>query len=176
MPQPGAAGVHPPDRTPRRDSSRAPALRAFDPEGEIRVTDNRAATRAAMAEQFAQRFGVDDVGPSADALADRFGFRYEPSGTDPALPVGRRTITITGHGAGRSIPPAPRTIRPGGGGGDGGGAGSWRAGGRYRQPAGVRADRIALCAVALALILAFVAATSAHATVTVTVLHGLGLH
>jgi hypothetical protein len=166
MPQPGAAGFHSPDRTPRRDSSWPPAIGAFDPDGEIAVTDNRAATRAAVAEQFALRFGVEEVGPSADALADRFGFRYESSQTDPALPSGRRTVTITGHGASRSIPPAPRTIRAGGG------AGSRRGRGRRREPVALRADCIALCAVALALVLAFVAATSAHATV----LHGLALH
>jgi hypothetical protein len=159
MPQPGAAGFHPPDRIPRRSSTWPPAITAFDPDGEIVVTDSRAATRAAVAEQFAQRFGVDEVGPSADALADRFGFRYEPSGADPALPAGRRTVTITGHGASRSIPLAPRTIRVGGG------PGSWRAMGRHREPAVLRADRIALCAVALALVLAFVAASSAHAAV-----------
>ena len=166
MPQPGAAGFRPPDRTPRHGSSRPPAISAFDPDGEIVVTDSRAATRAAVAEQFAQRFGVDEVGPSAEALADRFGFRYEPSGTDSALPVGRRTVTITGHGASRSTPPAPRTIRAGGN------PGSWRATGRHHEPAVLRADRIALCAVALALVLAVVAATSAHAAA----LPALALH
>jgi hypothetical protein len=166
MPQPGAAGFHPPDRIPRTSSSWPPAITVFDPDGEIEVTDSRAATRAAVAEQFARRFGVDEVGPSADALADRFGFRYESSQTDPALPAGRRTVTITGHGASRAIPPAPRTIRPGGG------PGSWRPAGRHRGPAVLRADRIALCAVALALVLAFVAASGAHGAA----LHMLALH
>jgi hypothetical protein len=155
MPQTGAAGFHRPDR---QDSSRPPALTVFDPNGEISVTDNRAAIRAAAAERFAQRFGVDEeVGPSADALADRFGFRYEPSRADPAVASGRRTVTITGHGAGRTIPPAERTIR------SGGGQGSRRGAGRRREPTPLRADRIAMLAVALALLLAFVAVTSAHA-------------
>jgi hypothetical protein len=155
MPQTGAAGFHRPDR---RDSPWPAPITAFDPDGEISVTDGRAALRAAAAEQFAQRFGVDgDRGPSADALADRFGFRYEQSRADPEVASGRRTVTITGHGAGRLIAPAERTVRAGGG------QRSRRGVGRRREPAPLRADRIAMLAVALALLLAFVAATSAHA-------------
>jgi hypothetical protein len=54
------------------------ALGAFDPVGEIRVSDSRAAARAARAEEFAARFGLDEPGPDAAAIADRYGFRYEP--------------------------------------------------------------------------------------------------
>jgi hypothetical protein len=131
-----------------------PPIAAFDPGGEILVADNRAATRAAKADAFADRFGVDETGPSADALADRFGFRYEESGTNPALPAGRRTVTITGRGAERSVPPAERSL--------GRSAAVDRR--RRSRPASfwLQPDRAALWAVCLGLLLAFAAATSAH--------------
>jgi hypothetical protein len=105
-----------------------------------------------MAEAFAAQFGVDEASPSAASLADRFGFRFEDSASGPA---GRRTITITGRGAERSVPPAERSVRPGGG--------EWRR--RSDRPdslMGLQADRPALWAVGLAIVLALVAAMSAH--------------
>lgn len=115
--------------------------------------ESRAATRAAMAEAFAAQFGVDEASPSAESLADRFGFRFEDTAGGPA---GRRTITITGHGAERSVPPAERSV------GRGGGV-ARRRGGRPEPVAGLYADRVALWAVGLAIVLALVAAMSAHA-------------
>jgi hypothetical protein len=129
----------------------------FDPVGEITAFDNRgesrAATRAAMADAFAAQFGVDEDSPSAAALADRFGFRFEESAAGPAA---RRTVTITGRGAERSVPPAERSVRRGGG-------ESRRRAGRQDQLIGLHADRAALWAVGLAIVLALVAAMSAHA-------------
>jgi hypothetical protein len=116
-------------------------------------SESRAAARAAMAEAFAAQFGVDDDTPSAAALADRFGFRFEESATGPAA---RRTVTITGRGAERSVPPAERSVRRGGG-------DPRRRGGRQDQLIGFHADRAALWAVGLAVVLALVAAMSAHA-------------
>jgi hypothetical protein len=170
MPQTGAAGTRPSDQAA---AVRPPPLAAFDPVGEIEVTDrrtstgvafdprggigvvdSRAAARAAMADQFAARFGLDEDGPSAAAIADRYDFRYESSDGDPALPAGRRTVTITGHGTDRAVPPAerslPRSAR-----------GSHRAA-RRTTDVGFRGDRAAMWAVALALVLAFAAAASAH--------------
>jgi hypothetical protein len=151
MSQTGAAGSR---RSNRGRPSLPPPIAAFDPVGEIVVADNRAVTRAARADAFAARFGVDEAGPSADALADRFGFRYEGSDTNPAVPAGRRTVTITGRGAERSVPPAERSL----------GATAARER-RRRSPHDsfwLQADRAALWAVGLALLLAIVAATSAH--------------
>jgi hypothetical protein len=174
MPQTGAAGFRRSDR--HGDPLPAPIV-GFDPAGEITAYDNRAstrrrdagarseaggsrrtgeesraATRAAMAEAFAARFGVDEASPSAASLADRFGFRFEESAGGPA---GRRTVTITGHGAERSVPPAERSLA--------GGGGARRRGGRTHPRSGSHADRVALWAVALAIVLALVAAMSAHA-------------
>jgi hypothetical protein len=106
-----------------------------------------------MAEAFAAQFGVDEDSPSAAALADRFGFRFEESATGPAA---RRTVTITGRGAERSVPPAERSVRRGGG-------EPRRRAGRPDQLIGLNADRAALWAVGLAIVLALVAAMSAHA-------------
>ena len=129
-----------------------------DPGGSRRGLDDgraesRAAARAAMAEAFAARFGVDEEGPSAASLADRFGFRFEDA---PSGPAGRRTVTITGHGAERSVPPAERSVRPGGG-------APRRRDSRSDTVVGLHADRAALWAVGLAIVLALVAAMSAHA-------------
>ena len=166
MPQTGTAGSRRPDRggerpvgdrglLPEPGSSLPPAVVAFDPEEEIAVRDNRppnhaatwAATRAAVADDFAARFGLEDVESSADALADRYGFRYEEPVAGEAS---RRTVTITGRGADRVIAPG-REVR--------------RAPRRRPEPVGFRGDRIALWAVGLGLLLAFVAAVSAHAAV-----------
>jgi hypothetical protein len=115
--------------------------------GEIGVRDSRAATRAAMADEFAARFGLEDVESTADALADRYGFRYDEA--DDGVPAGRRTVTITGRGAERVVTPGPEV----------------RSSPRRRRvdPMGFPADRIAMWAVLLCLVLAFVAATSGHA-------------
>ena len=154
MPQTGAAGFRRSDRY--GDSLPAPIV-GFDPVGEITAFDNRAesraATRAAMADAFAAQFGVDEDSPSAAALADRFGFRFEESASGPAA---RRTVTITGRGAERSVPPAERSVRRGGG-------EPRRRAGRPDQLSGLHADRAALWAVGLAIVLALVAAMSAHA-------------
>jgi hypothetical protein len=159
MPQTGAAGSSRSDRG--SGPPRAPVV-AFDPEGEIVVRDNRppanrpthAATRAAVAEDFAVRFGLEDVESTADALADRYGFRYEdPQDGVPA----RRTVTITGHGADRVIAPG-REVR--------------RAPRRRADVDVFRGDRIAMWAVLLGLLLAFAAATSGHAAV----LHAVMVH
>jgi pyruvate/2-oxoglutarate dehydrogenase complex dihydrolipoamide acyltransferase (E2) component len=181
MPQTGAAGFR---RSDRHGDSLAPPIVGFDPVGEIFAYDNRAssaepqrdervgrsaeesasaaentqpesraAARAAMAEAFAAQFGVDDESPSAAALADRFGFRFEDSANGS---VGRRTVTITGHGAERSVPPAERSGRRGGG-------EPRRRAGRPDPLMGLYADRAALWAVGLAIVLALVAAMSAHA-------------
>jgi hypothetical protein len=115
--------------------------------------ESRAAALAAMADAFATQFGVDEDSPSAAALADRFGFRFEESAAGPAA---RRTVTITGHGAERSVPPAERSVRRGGG-------ESRRRAGRADQLIEFHADRAALWAVGLAIVLALVAAMSAHA-------------
>jgi hypothetical protein len=178
MPQTGAAGFRRSDRY--GDSPPVPIV-GFDPVGEITAFDNRAsarrlgrdesrwsesrslpeesraesraATRAAMADAFAAQFGVDEDTPSAAALADRFGFRFEESATGSAA---RRTVTITGHGAEKSVPPAERSVRRGGG-------EPRRRAGRPDQLVGFYADRAALWAVGLAIVLALVAAMSAHA-------------
>jgi hypothetical protein len=165
MPQTGAAGSSRSDR----GSGPLPApIVAFDPEGEIAARDNRpptsrpptsrfpthAATRAAVAEDFAVRFGLEDVESTADALADRYGFRYEES--QDGVPA-RRTVTITGRGADRVIAPG-REARPVP---------------RRRADAVVfRGDRIAMWAVLLGLLLAVAAATSGHAAV----LHAIVVH
>ena len=172
MPQTGAAGFR---RSDRYGESLPAPIVGFDPVGEVTALDNRAgarrrvdagsrslaeddraesraAARAAMAEAFAAQFGVDEDTPSAAALADRFGFRFEESATGPAA---RRTVTITGRGAERSVPPAERSVRPGGG-------GPRRRAGRPDQLIGLHADRAALWAVGLAIVLALVAAMSAH--------------
>ena len=185
MPQTGAAGFR---RSDRHGDPLPPPVVGFDPVGEIAARDDRpsvrrrpegggrsvdggqrvdggrriagespaesrAATRAAMAEAFAARFGVDEDTPSAAALADRFGFRFEESATGPAA---RRTVTITGRGAERAVPPAERSVRRGGG-------EPKRRAGRSDQLVGFHADRAALWAVGLAIVLALVAAMSAHA-------------
>jgi hypothetical protein len=180
MPQTGAAGFRRSDRY--GDSLPAPIV-GFDPVEEISAYDNRssarpsvrvrdhgqdaedrwvsedsraesrAATRAAMAESFAAQFGVDEETPSAAALADRFGFRFEDSSNGPA---GRRTVTITGRGAERSVPPAERSVRRGGG-------EPRRRAGRPDPLIAWHADRAAMWAVGLAIVLALVAAMSAHA-------------
>src|SRR5579875_875430 len=137
MPQTGAAGFRRSDR--HGDSLSAPIV-GFDQVGEIAAYDNResrAAARAAMAEAFAAQFGVDEASPSAASLADRFGFRFEDSIGGPA---GRRTVTITGHGAERAVPPAERSVRRGGGEGR-------RRAGRPESLMGLHADRAALWAV-----------------------------
>jgi hypothetical protein len=168
MPQTGAAESR---RSDRNGDSPPPPIVGFDPLGEITAFDtrsstrrpdatagrrmgeeSRAATRAAMAESFAAQFGVDEESPSAASLADRFGFRFEESGTGPA---GRRTVTITGRGAERAVPPAERSVVRGGG-------EARRRRGRSDHLAGLHADRAALWAVGLALVLALVAAMSAH--------------
>jgi len=142
----------------QRDLRPAPIV-GFDPVGEIAAYDNRggggsrAAALAALAEAFAAEFGIDEASPSAASLADRFGFRFEDTGGGPA---GRRTITITGHGAVRSVPPAERSV------GRGGGAGR-RRGGPVDPLPGSHADRVALWAVGMAIVLALVAAISAQA-------------
>jgi hypothetical protein len=155
MSQTGATGSRRSDRErpPRRVSGPAqpaalpPRVVAFDPVGEITAQDSRAATRAAMADDFAARFGLEDVESSAEALADRYGFRYE----EPATGVpARRTVEITGHGAGRVIPPG-REVR--------------RSPRNHGEMIGFRGDRIAMYAVLLGLLLAVAAALSAHAAV-----------
>jgi hypothetical protein len=140
--QTGAAG---PRRSERGRRPRPDPIVAFDPEGEVVVRDNRAATRAAVADDFAARFGLEDVESTADTIADRYGFRYEDS--DAGVPS-RRTVTITGHGAERVIAPG-REVR--------------RAPRRRRETIGFPADRFAMWAVLLCVVLAFVAATSGHA-------------
>jgi hypothetical protein len=64
----------------------------------------------------------------------------------PRAANGRRTVTIRGYGAERSLPVARPTLR------------------RHERP-GFRPDRAALWAVVLGLFLILVAATSAHAAV-----------
>ncbi len=171
MPQTGAAG---PGRSDRGRAPLPPPIVAFDPLGEISAADTRgrhrvdgaadrdsaaasagssATARAAMAEQFAARFGIEDDGPSAAALADRFGFRYEPSDAVDGETAGRRTVTITGHGAARAVPPTERTLQ----------SGSRRGTSAARVGFWLQSDRAALWAVGLALLLALVAAMSAHA-------------
>ncbi|HET9126345.1 MAG TPA: hypothetical protein VFN65_15810 [Solirubrobacteraceae bacterium] len=177
MPQTGAAGFRRSDR--RGDTPPAP-IAEFDPVGEIDAYDtrrsgvdarprrprvdaasrwsgeespeSRAAALGALADAFAAQFGVDEEGPSAAALADRFGFRFEETASGPAA---RRTVTITGHGAARSVPPAERAV----------GRSSESRRRRVARPApafGLHADRAALWAVGLALVLALVAGMSAH--------------
>jgi hypothetical protein len=187
MSQTGAAGFR---RSDRRSDTRPAPIAEFDPVGEINAYDtrrpgadaaprrpgadaaprrpgvaaaprwsgeespeSRAAALAAMADAFAAQFGVDEEGPSAAALADRFGFRFEETTSGPAA---RRTVTITGHGAARSVPPAERAVgRP---------SESRRRRGERSAPAfGLHADRAALWAVGLALVLALVAVMSGHA-------------
>jgi hypothetical protein len=150
----GEITVH--DRRARRAASGARS--AFDPEGEITAGDSRAATRAAVAEEFAARFGLDEPGPSAEALADRYDIRYEPLATEAGLPAGRRTITITGRGAERSLPRAERSLSRSG-------RDVFRSAPPRSEPDGFRGDRLAMWAVALALLLAFAAAMSAHAAI-----------
>ncbi len=176
MPQTGAAGFR---RSDRYGDSLPDPIVGFDPVGEISARDNRAsaaastrgdggasrsmadvsrgesraATRAPMAEAFAAQFGVDEESPSAAALADRFGFRFDDSGSGTP---GRRTVTITGRGAERAVPPAERSVRRGGG-------EPRRRSGRPDPLVGLHADRAALWAVGLAIVLALVAAMSAHA-------------
>jgi hypothetical protein len=154
MPQRGAAGF---GRSGRDGTALPPLVIPFDPDGEIVATDSRAATRAALADAFAERFGIDDSGPSAAALADRFGFRYEDADAEPGLPAGRRTVTITGRGALRAVPPSERSP------GREAFRGARRSTGRAGAAPVLRADRVALLAVGLGLLLAFLAATSAHA-------------
>jgi hypothetical protein len=171
MPQTGAAGF----RSDRDGDPLPDPVVAFDPVAEIAAYDtrssvrqrdpsvarwsaeddapeSRAAARAAMAEAFAAEFGIDDEGPSAAALADRFDFRFEDGASGPAA---RRTVTITGRGATRAVPPAERSV----------GRRSVEARRRGARPdtlLGLHADRAALWAVGLAVVLALVAAMSAH--------------
>jgi hypothetical protein len=169
MPQTGAAGFR---RSDRRGDTRPAPIPEFDPVGEINAYDarpprvdatsrragngspeSRAAALGAMADAFAAQFGVDENGPTAAALADRFGFRFEETASGPAA---RRTVTITGRGAARSVPPAERAV---------GRSGEPRPR-RVERPtpvSGLHADRAALWAVGLALVLALVAVISAHA-------------
>jgi hypothetical protein len=66
--------------------------------------------------------------------------------------TGRRTVTITGRGAERSMPPTQR--------------GTARRNPRPRhERSGFRADRAAMWAVILGLVMVLVAATSSHAAV-----------
>ncbi len=138
MPQTGAAGSR---RSSRGEASWPPAVAPFDPDGEISVTDRRSASRsaaashAAAAEEFAARFGLDH-------------------GVSPVEISGRRTITITGHGAERQVPRRERDVRP--------------RPVRRTAPTGLRADRAALWAVALCVLLVLVAAASAHAATFTT--------
>lgn len=129
MPQTGAARS---PRSRRGEPVPPPAVVAFDPVGEIRVEDHRAAIRAAAAEEFAARFGLDH-------------------GTAPVEITGPRTIVIAGRGAERALPRRARDGR--------------RPGGPRREPTGPRPDRVALCAVALGLLLILIAVASAHGTV-----------
>ncbi len=129
MPQTGTAGSR---RSPRRDSSLPPAaVIPFDPTGEITAIDRRGADHAAVAEEFAARFGLE----------------HELS---PVAITGRRTVTITGRGAERYV--SPRRER-----------GARRPPQSRHERVGFRADRAAMWAVVLGLLLIVVAATSAHA-------------
>jgi hypothetical protein len=146
--QTGAAGSR---RSEHGRGPRPDPVVAFDPEGEIVVRDNRAATRAAVADDFAARFGLEDVESTADTLADRYGFRYEEA--VEGVPS-RRTVTITGHGAERIVAPGREVRR----------APRRRNAPRRRsETVGFAADRFAMWAVLLCSVLAFVAATSGHA-------------
>ena len=89
MPQTGTAG---PRRSARGDASSPPAIVPFDPTGEITAIDRRAADRAAVAEEFAARFGLD-------------------RGTSPIEISGRRTVTINGRGAEGYVPRRARDGR-----------------------------------------------------------------
>ena len=145
-------------RSERGPVALPPPVIPFDPDGgEITVIDSRAATRAALADSFAERFGIDDSGPSAAALADRFGFRYEDADSEPGLPAGRRTVTITGQGAVRAVAPSERSPHRGPA------RVARRPVGRSGAAPALRTDRVALLAVGLGVLLAFLAATSAHA-------------
>jgi len=70
----------------------------------------------------------------------------EPTARPPAADGHRRTVTIRRHGAERNLPVARPTLR------------------RHERP-GFKADRAALWAVVLGLVLILVAAASAHAAV-----------
>lgn len=208
MSQTGASGFR---RSDRGDSSLPPPIIAFDPSGEISVADNRAvadsraSTFAAVADDFAARFGLDGAddwaedfvaqleiddagvvldsaeleatdadadsdaaaGASAESESESEGVS-RPAVIDVAAPAvagawaGRpRRVTITGRGAEgyatRRAVGARRDL-----------ASRRELAARRPMPTlsermGFRADRAALWAVALGLLLVLVAATSAHA-------------
>ena len=142
MPQTGTAGSR---RSPRGDSSLPPALVPLDPTGEITAIDRHAADRHA-ADHHAADHHAADRGAVAEEFAARFGL---DRGISPVEITGRRTVTITGRGAEVYVPRRARDA------------------GRPTQPrherVGFRADRAAMWAVMLGLLLIFVAAASAHA-------------
>lgn len=147
MPEPGAPGFR---RTNRDDAPLPEIVVAFDPVGEITVTDNRAASLAAAADAFAERFGLEDV----ESASERYALVYaEP----PHDVQGRRRVTITGRGAERSVPRTVHNARRD--------RDARRPPRRRHERAGVAADRAALWAVALCVLLVLVAAASAHAAV-----------
>ena len=132
-------------RFPRGDSALPPAVAPLDPTGEITAIDRRAVDRRAV-----------DRGAVAEEFAARFGLDH---GISPVEITGRRTITITGRGAevyvSRRARDAARPTQP------------------RHERVGFRADRAAMWAVMLGLLLILVAAASAHAVTlqTVATLH-----
>ncbi len=91
------------------------------------------------------------TGVNGRTIADAGSIRSEPGGRGRGVP-GRRTVTIRGYGAERNLP--------------------WTAGQSRRRPAeprhqrpGFRADRAAMWAVLLGIMLVIVAAASSHAAV-----------
>lgn len=172
MSETGASGFR---RSDQGDSSLPPPIVAFDPAGEISVADtrstadSRAARFAAVADDFAARFGLD----GADDFAGRFEIDdaedrvVPPAWTGMAAPVAAgpgtsrpRRVTITGRGAERY--PTPREL-----------ASRREIAARRPVPTlsqrmGFRADRAALWAVALGLLLVLIAAASAHAAAFTT--------
>ena len=132
-------------RSPRGDSSLPPAVVPLDPTGEIMAIDGRAVDRRAV-----------DRGAVAEEFAARFGL---DRGISPVEITGRRTVTITGRGAEVYVPHRARD--------------AGRPTAARHERVGFRADRAAMWAVVLGLLLILVAAASAHAAT----LHAVaGLH
>ena len=146
MPHTGAAGFR---QTNRDDAPLPEIVVAFDPVGEVTVTDNRAASLAAAADAFAERFGLEDV----ESASERYALAY----AEPPHEEGHRRVTITGHGAERSV---PRTVRD-----ERRDRDARRPTRRRHERPGFAADRAALWAVGLCVLLVLVAAASAHAAV-----------
>jgi hypothetical protein len=84
--------------------------------------------------------------PAASRQAAAAAAPEPPAPAAPGRIAGRRTVTITGHGTERNLPPArPRPQR------------------RPHERAGFRPDRVGLWAVLLCVVLLLVAATSSRA-------------